>query len=344
VRGRPGFLWAGNTVGPDSADSTRDGLLDWSVDWPQAYRHQDQVLWIAMGSDRLYLPQVVVFDPQNPWPENLRVVAVDPGEVLLLRDELAVDRHLEWARQRGQRLHDGAVARLVLADFSLGVLGFSSGSYLDVLGTNLALDRRTPESLRLRSSGDGKLLPLSQTPLANAAGINGLVFTADGGLVLQRRSADLMIRPNELCSGFSGTLEPLDLHWVGAEPFNVLRELEEELGVLADHVGETVLLGLTRELVRGGTPEFFAAVQLRITGREVQSLTPQDEEGQVLVVPLGCLGGARAGGLDSLEHVLTRCAMRGAGPLSLPLITNLAMWWRWSGRSGTGLASLEAVA
>jgi len=162
---------------------------------------------------------------------------------------------------------DGPVVRLVRLsrqeDHSL-VLKLQPARYFDYIGTNLS--PRDCERV-------------------DAIGVCALLFTADGACILQRRAADLAIRPGLLGPSMSGTLEPDDLR--GAthlSEIDAAREVCEELGVSRDEIELLNLMGMIREPERHGAPELLYRGSLTLTAAELS--TRQPTEGSLLLVDI----------------------------------------------------------
>jgi hypothetical protein len=216
----------------------------------------------ARPASELRLAQLLVWGPR---PEREVAIRWDPCP-------FRADRRGWRPPEDGRLLFDGPVVRLV-EEGPQGML-LQPASYFDYCATNL----------QPRPSG-ARLPDWSGSPLVNAIGVNGLVWTSDGCLLTQRRGPRVNVRPGQLCCGFSGTLEPADVERAGClAEVDVLRELEEELGVGPAEVQERRLLGLTRELPRWGTPELFYSVHLGLRAAAVQERFPPSEEGGQLCV------------------------------------------------------------
>lgn len=125
------------------------------------------------------------------------------------------------------------------------------------------------------------------------------------------------------------------LHGARLADLDVLRELEEELGVRREEVVTRRWLGLTRELARGGAPELFYAVTLRLSAAEVLARAPVDPDGARLAIPPGDRG---------IWGLLDGLAAEGGGPVSVPLLTNLALWWGGRGSPDLRVGPLGAPA
>lgn len=315
--------------------------LNWELDIHSAYSAEmPKLLRVDDAQPELVLPQVPLFLPQpgfDPKSVGLELMEEDFRPDFAFRE--VVDRYAATARNGRKRFFNGKNARLLEANAQRFV--FQGSSYFDYLGTNLALDAEQGPfgSLRRQISPQGSLEPLAESVLANATGINGLMFTSDGHMILQRRRDNVIIRPSQICPGFSGTIEKVDVESALARggslaDLSSAREMVEETGVEYSEIKSVKFLGITRELVRGGAPEMFYAVDLSIPHTSAKNRPRKDEEGDILFVDLGLY--RRADGLPKSSHItltmlLERLADAVQGKHSLPLITNLVLWHRAKG-------------
>jgi len=155
-------------------------------------------------------------------------------------DELArlIDQAWEvalWqAGKGGQTLFDGPMCRLISYTAADGRFDMTLGpvSFKEFVGTN-----QTQAYVRYLHGPD---------ILADPLGVSAAVVTADGFLLLGRRSTHVVQYPERL-HPVGGTVEPAG----GPEPPDpfqaMLDELVEETGVGADRVGDITLLGLVRD-------------------------------------------------------------------------------------------------
>jgi len=214
--------------------------------------------------------------------------------------------------------------------------------YEVVCRTNLCLDAKfenQKRSLRDTIHQNGELEPLNQSFLANPMGINCILFTADGKLIMPRRASRVIIRPNQLSPSFSGDFEATDVSRIpgGLETIHVLREGFEELGVLDEYIpeGRIHFLGLGRELVRGGKPEMFFEAHTTLTKEQLLNLHkdavdswefqrrgwvfwPFDEA----VLANGPVNKGRFELRQQFEALLRQEGHR----ISIPLLTNIVLW------------------
>ena len=171
------------------------------------------------------------------------------------------------------RCWDGPTGRLSRIDNtskSEVILHFEETTYYDYLVSNLYIDTYVPslsttirEHLEPNGYKDAWEIPLP----ANHAGVTALLLCSDKKLILLQNRADNATSPNLICGSTSGTLELRDLA-TGSKPsppFEALRrEMDEELHLPKDDLEVLRLLAITRDMSRGGIPEFifFAATGL----------------------------------------------------------------------------------
>lgn len=340
------LLETGNSIYP-KRERVRPGL-DWNLSYGTVYsREIPNLLRIYVYGEQIYLPQVPIFLPDCDFdPEKVSIE--------LLPDDYAAKHRIEEVlteykrTSKGKIFFDGENARLVSVSDDKFI--FQGCSYFDYIATNLSLDHPYGMfgSLRKQVHGTGSLEPLHQSLLANSTGVNGLVFSSDGYLVLQRRRWNVLVRPGQICPGFSGTVDKADI--VGANVhggklahLDSAREMVEELGVASRHVSHCRFLGVTRELIRGGKPEMFYSVDLSMSKSDIEKCYAKDIEGDPLFIPFGTFGSGL--GLEGktppveISKLLELMAKQVQGRFSLPLITNLVLWHRACWRRNDGRPS-----
>jgi len=179
----------------------------------------------------------------------------------------AIEAHItrQWdaeravAEQTGRTLFNGALGRLVSADpgdDSL-VLHIGPTTYKEFLGTNVHPD---PSLRRDRS----RPAALGDDHLANPLGISATVITADGKIVLGRRSERVALHGGYLHT-FGGMLEGPDRLPDGTyDVFGcAIRELCEELPIKPGEVADLAITGLVKDAALG-QPELLFDARLTI--------------------------------------------------------------------------------
>lgn len=210
---------------------------------------------------------------------------------------------------------------------------------MDYIKTNLVLDwysNHHKSTLRQQIHRDGALENLSKSPLANNFGVNVLIFTIDGSLILQQRSNSVLVRPNEFCPSASGTLTSIDVSTSAVTLADVflMREATEELGIHHDNDSSIITLGITRELIRGGEPEIFLIAQSTLSRTEIleskKSAKDRFESKQLHFFAFNNF--ALREKIDTTDKIIEfiylfdKCIDEYGNYMSIPLWTALALW------------------
>ena len=164
------------------------------------------------------------------WSDQRRTCNDELGRLIDQSWELAL-----WqARKAGQNIFDGPMCRLISYAVSDGRLDMTLGpvSYKEFVGTN-----QTQAYVRYLHGPE---------VLADPLGVSAAIISADGFLLLGRRSTRVMQYPERL-HPIAGSVEP-DPSGAPPDPFqSMLDEFTEETGIAPDSVSEIALLGLIRD-------------------------------------------------------------------------------------------------
>jgi hypothetical protein len=189
-------------------------------------------------------------EPFDPGPELAALIAAE--WITRLRE----------AEEKGSELFDGALVRLASWSEKRGRLRLKlqPTTYREYIGTNLRAPTLPPER--------------RADPLGNSA----LVRTADGKIILGRRSDKVFRYPNWIhCIG--GHIEPQN-HIEGdrLDTFAaIIDEVTEELNVGREHVTEVVCCGLVRDAVTR-QPEQLFTVQVSVRAAELRPVGQEHSE------------------------------------------------------------------
>lgn len=319
-------------------------LLNPLMNMTSRYDQQGPLLTVFSDDDVPFVvPAVAVLDAEDGADETAITITHLPEPfVASVGSSEVFQRYAKDAKRRGKKFYSTDTARLtdVVHEPSTTLI-FQTADYFDYVKTNMALDYDDPISGTLRDQvhPKGMLEALHESPLANHTGISGLVFSNDGRMIIQRRGAQVFTNPNQLCPGFSGVLSASDItisfkpHQTTATlaDINILREFREELGVHKNQVSTRCFMGLSRELLRGGKPELFYAVDVAMSANAILDCFPMDREGDTLEVSIpfahAKLLASEALFLRSrFARILTAIETAGKAKLSVALVTNLAFW------------------
>lgn len=203
--------------------------------------------------------------------------SLDPE--LQARTDVAFRQYRQYLRWRRRRWHNGRLLRLRSIDGSVDnsvVLRTGVTSYEDVCRTHMCLDVRESKhasTLREFLHPNGALCSLPTSRMANALGVNFLLFTADEKLIVSRRSNSVAVSPGLIGPSVGGDFEAIDTTSDGRLVMSrLLREPFEEIGLRPDKLvdGSLVFLGLTRELARGGKPDVYFRARTTMSENELR--------------------------------------------------------------------------
>ena len=332
-------------------------FVDWEFsDWMTIYQNelsQSEMVDIPFRGKKYILPQAILcdFSENGISPKSVKIRLSEKRFQVAENIRGVSNAAFQSLRKTpaGKKLWNGPHVRLT--NVKMGGdecrLNFEHVGYLDYARTNLVMDYRDKQyrqSLREVIHGDGQLCPLDQSLLANLVGINLLIMTADGQMIVAERSKNVAFRPREFCPAASGGLTEQDVkdkHILSSVEKTV--ELVEEIGVHSHQVEieDIKLLGITRELIRGGTPEMFFVGRSRLSGasiladcwpeaKENRRFRPEGEVEKVHLCPIGdkhAFGELRDYH-DVHEFLLKveECIVSWHGKASIPLLTAVALW------------------
>lgn len=163
------------------------------------------------------------------------------------------------------------------------ILFFQKTKYSSYLISNLFTDTFLPTFNRtvrdiLESYQSDNLLNGSK--FSNQAGITSLLLSKDGKIILLRNKKTNQTYPSTICGSTSGTIELVDADTRTTPiPFLAMyREINEELHLTRNDISELRLLAITKDMTRGGVPEFIFFAKSNIPSAEIQRKFTQHYE------------------------------------------------------------------
>jgi hypothetical protein len=265
-------------------------------------------------------------------------LGAQPNELKLFQGEA-----YSHFKKQGKFSHDSSTVRLhSLTPTPQGtVLTLQKAKYSDQVQSNLVMDwsgrhglkRSGTATLRtfLGSRYGEKLPPLTERVLANTIGVSVILFYKDGlgayvpylpkrlGASFQKKRRLAVFEGGYHCTA-SGAVE-----WSNANTFDelfsndMLRELEEEVGIVASDLEVMVPVALCREFLRGGKPQIFFAGITKLAEEELEVKRHRALRKQMVLSGKVELEGRhlRASNANELEEQLIE------NPLSLEATANL---------------------
>lgn len=326
--------------------------VDWDLqNWRALYhRELSKTLDVQYREVRYHLPQILLHENQTGQPLSQQPIKfVIDRQPFKLSPTVAAHTARGFdevmSRLRGKRTHyEETSIRLIGIQDQDGelLIEVQPVTYSDYLRTNLLLDycEKNRSSLRQVVHPAGSVESLPSSVLANPMGVNVLIFTADGRLVLQKRSQKVGVRPGEYAPSGSGGMTFADAETANGgavKPVTIMREVTEEIGVVVDPAIEKTLtyLGTTRELIRGGMPDmFFFAQSEQSEASILQSCRSAKDRYEFARVRIFSAGEFAQKDLTSMDdaHALSvqidRLFDRIWNAASIPLLTAMALWVR----------------
>ncbi|MGW8256953.1 MAG: hypothetical protein ACWGMZ_05665 [Thermoguttaceae bacterium] len=315
---------------------------------------EETLVSLQLGQQHFELPQALVFDnTDSKLPLNSFGLVLDqespeykiPPQIASKAEKLL---NLQKKLQK-RSLYDSTTTRLNrIEQFSTNVcLIVSKAHYFDYLATNFSMDAKLKgwkSSLRDTIHTSPRLCTLEESLLANHIGIGALVFTVDGFLVLPFRSAaGVNIYRQKIGPSISGAsnFERDVVNALSGMFYPCLREGAEELGIETNDfdMSKTALLGITRELSRGGKPEVFFTTELRISATKLEArkknAQSRHETSNIKLFEFGTASkepipeSAKVEYYWSLLNNFLACLRQYGRQMSLPALTNLILWLKY---------------
>ncbi|MDE6293703.1 MAG: hypothetical protein K2L88_03675, partial [Clostridiales bacterium] len=171
------------------------------------------------------------------------------------------------------------------------VLDTCRTQYYDMLVTNRCMDYRLDDTVSIREMFEygSKVSPLGKSQLANQIGINGLIFSKDGYLLLEKRGHNKTTWKNKFAQPISLAMKKSDVILesdgkIGALPSHadatfkkiILTTVKKNFGLAeTDLIGFDLsknLLGIARDLLEGGKPNLYFYVIANYNSDELVSI------------------------------------------------------------------------
>ena len=252
---------------------------------------------------RLLLPTVNVF--ANVSGES-RLAFQDKDELYLLPDYIISNAERLLAAHKSSKINNSATIRL--SDVSYGdgklILHTQRSTYFHMLITNRCMDYAFCEGITVRELYEygSRISQLNQSKLGNQIGINGLLVSSDGYVLMEKRGYNKTTWKNKFAQSISLALKLKDMDLENISDFDadaahknlgsILRKtLRDNFGLTAEDLDLPAegglpaanFLGLARDLLEGGKPNLYFYVATKCTGEELlqrmeQAAALADEE------------------------------------------------------------------
>ena len=259
-------------------------FVDWELaNWPKRYYQElEKCVKLPYKGEEHFLPQVLIFDNTRK-KLNLSNIHFFPMETSFsLRNDIhaltedSFEKLLNYLRKKRSYSNDQNLRLInIIEEQEKVILEVQPVEYKYYVHTNLVLDvksKKKDQSLREYLHSNGKLEDLNKSSLADQLGINILLFTVDGSLIMQKRSKRVAFRTGELCPAASGWVSLTDVPTtITMEKMPKLREAFEEIGITKADIptDQIFFLGICRELIRGGTVDMFFFTKTNLSEKQI---------------------------------------------------------------------------
>ena len=342
----------GNVIVRGVPGQSESGPVDWAPNWPAEYGNETSLLSMQLAenspSPRAYLPQCLLAGAGI----HIEVVrgAGESSPSLLCPRAL---NHWKYA--------DGCFLRVCkwTLDEDKGLLETEVCDIRAYVQSNLALAwLKEDGTLNDEQLARGKqLVELARSPLANLCGINILLFSIDGFMILKKRGTQSRIRHGEICSPISGSMPVSALPEGSQRPIADLDLTKLACHEVGPHVANALIemrskprfLGFTRELIRGGDPELFFSALVALTAGQIMDTHSNDLDTAELFLVRMPNWAKPIAKIEMSVHdfwtmVKDAVSTQGhQGMISIPLLTNLVLWYAASHPDKAGRAVLPPV-
>ena len=326
-------------------------FVDWQLeDWPQIYINElNSAVQLFYRGKEYLLPQVLILnnierkldlsqigfkleDKPFELKDNIRALTEVPFKQLVIY----LRKKRRYSNEQNLRLIN------ILEEKDGAILKVQPVEYKYYVHTNLVLDAKSKEkeqTLREYLHSDGKLEKLKESLFANHLGINILLFTADGSLIMQERSGEVAFRTKELCPAASGTVSFTDVPTeITLEKMPKLREAFGEIGIIKTDIptNQIFFLGITRELIRGGQPEMFFFGKTNLSEKQIrdkwEDAKDKWESKKLVFFHFGQIAHKDLINVMEKHKFLSKIDEfidKYINKLSIPLLTSVALWIKY---------------
>ena len=244
------------------------------------------------GRGKLYLPSLNVFSNVHG---DTRIIFEDSKEGHQLPDFVMQNAlKLLAAHKSSKRSNNGTVR---LNDFSYNTanktltLDTQRSMYFHMLITNRCMDYEFDDGLTIRNVYEyrNKISPLHKSVFGNQIGINGLILTSDGYVLVEKRDQKKITWKNKYAQSISLALQVSDLKLGKSETINptpkaanmqfktvIEKTVKDNFGLVPEDYFEFSVednfLGIARDLLEGGKPNMYFYLTTKHTAEDLKKL------------------------------------------------------------------------
>lgn len=237
----------------------------------------------------LILPSINIF---TNILGNTNISLEDSNEVKQLPDFI-IGNGTEFIKaHKYSQLSNNLTIRLDDISFENNILKLytSRSYYYHMLLTNRCMDYQLANGMSVRKIYEfgSKISPLNESKLSNQIGINGMIITNDGYLLLEKRDRKKTTWKNKFAQPISLALKSTDLkitsntimdsdvEYANKKLIEVIKKtMDSNFGITEEDYDELSLeknfLGIARDLLEGGKPNLYFVVTLKYSYKELMN-------------------------------------------------------------------------
>ena len=238
-----------------------------------------------VNDGKLYLPSVNVYANVGG---NAQVSLVDSATKHQLPKFVQDNALALLEAHKGSHVSNGVTIRLndVTVEGDNLTLKTGRSQYFDMLITNRCMDYTLNDQVSLRDvyESGSKVSPLGKSQLGNQLGINGLIFSNDGYLLVEKRGYHKTTWKNKFAQPISLAMKKSDVKSFKedgtiASPADtvfkdiILGTIENNFGLTEENIVSFELsknlFGIARDLLEGGKPNMYFYVTANMSAVEL---------------------------------------------------------------------------
>lgn len=254
------------------------------------YKNAEKELDLFNNQNKILLPTINIFTNRE---ENVKVSIHDSINEKQLpdfvigngTDFMSAHKHSQTSNNITIRLDDISYENKTLNLYTSRTL------YYHMLLTNRCMDYKINSGMTIRGlyEFNNKITPLKESKLSNQIGINGMILTTDGYVLLEKRTRkkttwknkfaqpiSLALKENDLKLD-STRLMSSDLEYGNQKIMGVIEStMKSNFGLVKEDYEtlrfENNFLGIARDLLEGGKPNMYFAVTVKYNAKDFLEL------------------------------------------------------------------------
>ena len=261
--------------------------------YSKEYKEVEEILNLYKEYDVILLPSVNVFTNRE---KNIKLSFDDSLTEKQLPDFVIVNAQEFMEAHKYSNTSNNITIRLDDFDFQDNKLTLHTSRtyYYHMLLTNRCMDYQIKSGMSIRGLYEFKdsVTPLKDSKLSNQIGINGMIITTDGYVLLEKRGRNKTTWKNKFAQPISLALKESDLklddtrllnsdcEYSNKKMMNVIKEtMKSNFGLLEEDYEtlsvENNLLGIARDLLEGGKPNLYFVVTVKYNHLEFLEVLKQ---------------------------------------------------------------------